>query len=127
MKKIPWFWLVSLPLLASCSDIEKAAKAAGSDPSQLLYLYAVVNCTLGFLLTLFSGWGLFLSILQSVRISGALCVIVSPLLWSTYENHSVPIGIGASGFLGLILVTAIFWKDLYPNNAPAPHTNNRAL
>jgi len=124
VKKILWLGLAMLLLLAGCSDMEQAAKAAGKDPSQLLYLYAIVNCAIAFLLAMLSGWGIFLSIIQSIRISGALCVIVTPILLTTYDSYKPVIGIGLTGCLGVIIVTAIFWKDLYPQKRtraqPAP-------
>lgn len=113
-----FLFAISFLFLAGCSSIESAAKSAGSDPSQLLYLYAVMNCTIAVLLAWLSGFTIFISILQSVRISGAICAVASPLLWVMYETPKAAIGVGVTGVLALAIITVAFRKDLYPNGQP---------
>lgn len=122
MKNLLWI-LAAMLILTGCDNIEEAAKTAGRDPSQLLYLYAMVNCTIAFLLFFFGNWSLYISILQSIRISSVLCVIAGPILFITQESSRSAIGVGAAGLMGLAAITIAFWKDLYPN---VEYRNTRA-
>ena len=96
-----------------CREIEEAAGKTGGDPSQLLSLYAVVNGSIASILWTCSEWGIYMSILQSIRISGALCMITSPIL-VLLQDWKIGVAVGITGLLGLVTITFAFWKDLYP-------------
>lgn len=112
------FWILPFLLaMVGCDNIEMVAKNVGHDPSQLLYLYAVMNGVIATLLILFSHYGIYIGILQSVRLSGAICVVTAPLLWLMFDSSpKVAIGVLATGLLSLVFITLVFWKDLYPKD-----------
>ncbi len=104
----------TLLLSTGCAgNMQEAAKEAAENPAQLPFFFVVTATTAATVLAVWSSMSLWISILNAVRITGALAIVLSPL-YAMKMGMTAAIYVGVSGLLGVAVITALFWKDLYP-------------
>lgn len=91
-------------LFSGCTEIEQAAVRV-RDPNSLLYCFAVVAGTITVLLAFLGQQGLWKSLLNGLRYTGAVALTASPLYAIMMDStlHTIRPGI-AMGFTGLIAI-----------------------
>lgn len=104
---------LTLVLLTGCDGAQEAALVA-KDPSQLLSAYASLTVCVAVILWYIGQQGTWRAILNSIRVTALVSVVTGPLFYVVYDNAKYAEAITLSGILGLAVVTAGFWKDLYP-------------
>ncbi|MBP7134682.1 hypothetical protein KBA73_05700 [Patescibacteria group bacterium] len=91
-------------VFGGCTEIEQAAVRV-RDPNSLLYCFAVVAGTITVLLAFLGHQGLWKSLLNGLRYTGAVALTASPLYAVMMDStlHTIRPGI-AMGFTGLIAI-----------------------
>lgn len=91
----------------------------------ILLIYATMVAVIVLFLFLLDGEDAFNAIVNSLRITGVICVSASPLFYIATENLKFAIAIGISGIMTLVLVLTVFWPTLYPKHVPQPPKSRR--